>query len=42
MLKKINWPNVAMIAVVATLAAVFIVPLVRPLLAKLPVIGKYA
>jgi hypothetical protein len=39
---EINWGNVLLIAVVATVAAVFIVPLARPWLQKIPVLGKYA
>lgn len=40
-MKNINWSNIITIAVVATLAVIFIVPRVKPLLAKLPVVGKY-
>lgn len=42
MLKRINWANVAFIVGVSTLTVLFIVPFVRPLVQKFPVIGKYA
>jgi len=41
-MKNINWKNVITIVVVGSLAAIFIVPLLRPLVQKIPVIGKYA
>lgn len=41
-MKNINWKNIGTIVVVAVIAGVFIVPLARPLLAKIPVLGKYA
>ena len=40
-LKNINWGNVALIAAVAVVAGLFIVPRARPLAAKLPVVGKF-
>jgi hypothetical protein len=40
-MKNINWKNIALIALVAVLVAVFIVPLVKPFLAKIPFLGKY-
>ncbi len=40
-LKNINWGNVAMIAVVAVIVGVFIVPRARPLIAKVPFLGKF-
>lgn len=41
-MKNINWKNIVTILIVASLAAIFIVPLLRPLLQKIPLIGKYA
>ena len=41
-MKSINWKNIITIAVVAVVATIFRVPLVRPLLARIPVVGKYA
>ena len=41
-MKNINWSNILTIAIVGTLAAIFLVPLVKPIIQKLPVVGKYA
>ena len=41
-MKNINWKNIITILIVAVLAAIFIVPLIRPLIQKIPLIGKYA
>ncbi|HEV2691547.1 MAG TPA: hypothetical protein VG347_01485 [Verrucomicrobiae bacterium] len=41
-MKNINWKNIGTIVIVAALVAVFLVPLIRPLFQKIPVIGKWA
>ena len=41
MLKKINWPNVALIAGVALIVVLIVAPLVRPFAQKVPFLGKW-
>ena len=40
-LKNINWANVALIAVVAVIAGLVIVPRVRETAKKLPLVGPF-
>ena len=39
---KIDWKTILLTFVISIIAVVFIYPLVRPLLVKIPVVGKYA
>ena len=41
-MKNIDWKGILITALVAIVAVVFIYPLVRPFVQKIPVVGKWA
>jgi hypothetical protein len=41
-LKNFNWSNTLWILAIVLIAVLFVVPLVKPLVQKIPFLGKYA
>ena len=38
---KINWKDLAITGAIAIVAVVFVWPMLKPFVAKIPVVGKY-
>ena len=41
-MKNIDWKGIAVTVGIVIVTVIFIVPLVRPLVSKIPLVGKYA
>ena len=41
-MKNIDWKGIAVTVGIVIVTVIFIVPFVRPLIAKIPVVGKFA
>lgn len=41
-MKNIDWKGIAVTVGIVIVTVIFIVPLVRPLVSKIPFVGKYA